>query len=205
MKTSDKLKILAMETCFNSKLSTKTKKKHLEYIKESDPYICIGYILDGKFYNLNEDGKRELKKRFLKEQGTNLTMRRKSVHSAIGATGSILSGGTGYIGYRLLKGLFSKCARACGMFGLNTTKRQYCLISCRVKVKQQEINELQKMIPKCGNDMKCKQRFIDKINKVKDSLPSLIQKQQKAKQFMLSHGKDTSKADTVQPGQFKPI
>jgi hypothetical protein len=67
MKASDKIKIMAMKCCSNSNISKETKIKHLEFIKEADPYVCLGYILDGKFYQLNEAGKKEIKERFLKE------------------------------------------------------------------------------------------------------------------------------------------
>ena len=205
MKASDKLRILAMEFCFNADIPKKTKIKQLEFIKEADPYVCLGYILDGKFYQLNESGKKEIKERFLKEQGTNLTMRRKSVHSAVGAVGNIVTGGTGYLAYRALKGLFSKCARACGVLGLNTTKRQYCLITCKVKAKQQEISALQKMTSECKGDQKCIQNLQKKIANNKESLQGLLKKQMKMKQFMVSHGKDMSKADNVDPNQMKIV
>ena len=194
-----------MEFCSKSNIPKHVKIKHLEYIKEADPYVCLGYILDGKFYQLNESGKKEIKERFLKEQGTNLTMRRKSVHSAVGAVGNIVTGGTGYLAYRALKGLFSKCARACGVLGLNTTKRQYCLITCKVKSKQQEIAALQKMTSECKGDQKCIQKLQKKIANNKESLQGLLKKQMKMKQFMVSHGKDMSKADNVDPNQMKIV
>ena len=51
------LKILAMAEVVESELPKETKKKYLDFIKENaDAYQCIGYILDGKFYNLNESG-----------------------------------------------------------------------------------------------------------------------------------------------------
>lgn len=98
MKASDKIKILAMEFCSNSKISKETKIKHLEYIKEADPYVCLGYILDGKFYNLNESGKKEIKERFLKEQGIRIPsqkeynrrqfqLRNPNLHKASAAVG----------------------------------------------------------------------------------------------------------------------
>ena len=67
---SNKIKILAMENVVKSKnLTPQEKIEYLNYIKEkASPHQCIGYILDGKFYNLNESGKKEIVKRFLKEQ-----------------------------------------------------------------------------------------------------------------------------------------
>jgi|LSQX01.3.fsa_nt_gb hypothetical protein len=127
MKNNDKLKILAMESCLlNDELSFKNKKKHLKYIKEeSSSYQCIGYILDGKFYNLTTEGKQELKKRFLKEQGYHPYRKTFFAH-AKGPTGAVIAGvGTGlhtgsvkksiiggtvglakWAGYRLIRGQF---------------------------------------------------------------------------------------------------
>ena len=84
------LKILAMESCVNSDLSTSTKKKHLNYIKEhADMYQCMGYILDEKIYNLTRENKEEVKYRFLKESRKT----RKTVHSVAGAGSGALGAG----------------------------------------------------------------------------------------------------------------
>jgi len=208
--TSTELKILAMESCINSNIPKKEKLDHLKYIKESaDAYQCIGYILDGKFYKLNESGQQELKQRFITEQGTALTMRRKAASSTVGAVGSIIgTGGVGYGAYRLLKGLFSQCARSCGMFGLNTAKRQYCLVSCKVKVKQKELAEFAKAASQCNqapNPEKCKKSVMSKIAKAKASLQQLMQKQAKMKAVMIQRGlgQKAEKADQTQPGNTK--
>jgi len=198
MKKSE-LKIMAMETCFMSDLSSKDKKKHLDYIKEADTYQCIGYILDGKFYNLNESGKQELKRRFVKEQTV-----RKTVHSAIGAVASL---GTFAI-YRGLRAMFDQCTKACGVVGLNTVKRQYCLLNCKIRVKQREISEVQKMMSQCnqtGNPEKCKQGLMKKMEKAKNQLAGLTQQLAKAKQYMVQKGKSMEKGDNVEPGKTKLI
>ena len=76
----------------------------------------------------------EDKIRVFLEQGS-LTPTRKSVHSAIGLVASVGTLGTGYLTYRALKALFSECARACGVLGHNSKKRQACLAACKDKVK----------------------------------------------------------------------
>ncbi len=200
MKKSE-LKIMAMETCFLSDLSSKDKKKHLDYIKEADTYQCIGYILDGKFYNLNEMGKQELKKRFIKEQTA-----RKTAHSVVGAAAGTLGGV--FAGYRVLKAMFDQCTRACGVFGLNTVKRQYCMLNCKIRVKQREISEVQKMMSQCnqtGNPEKCKQGLMKKMEKAKNQLAGLTQQLAKAKQYMVQKGKSMEKGNNVQPGKTKLI
>jgi len=147
MKTSDKLKLLAMEFVFNSDLPAKKKKQDLQFIKEkADPYQCIGYILDGKFYNLNEQGKIELKKRFIEEgkgkayRKTGFSIYGGAVAPALSAAGNIaaVAGDGGVISvpiypfYRAIRAAFNKCSGACGMFALNTPKRQICLAKCKV-------------------------------------------------------------------------
>jgi hypothetical protein len=81
-------------------------------------------------------------KNLITEQGS-LTPYRKATHSAIGigstAAGAIATGGVslaGYPGYRILKAIFSKCARQCGIFGWNSPKRQECLAKCKEEAKQ---------------------------------------------------------------------
>ena len=160
MKNTDKLRILAMETCINSNIPSKTKKKHLNYIKESDPYVCIGYILDGKFYNLNENGKKELKKRFLKEQND---VNRKHTMSQLGKSAGGIYGvasvvhyaaktkrimpvssllaiaimyGGGLIiwsTYRWIRSWFDDATKKCGTLKVNDPQRQICM----QKVKEQ--------------------------------------------------------------------
>lgn len=203
MKKSE-LKILAMEFCFNSDLPAKTKKKHLKFIKENaDGYQCIGYILDGKFYNLNDTGKEELKRRFVKEQST-----RKTAHSVIGAVGAGPIGAGAWAIYRGLRAMFNQCSRACGTFGINTAKRQFCMISCKAKVKQKEVAELQKSMNLCNqgnNPEKCKQKIMNKINKAKGQLQGLNQNLVAARQKMVQKGKDTTRGDDVEPGDTKIV
>lgn len=198
MKNSTKIKILAMESCFLSDIPAKTKKKHLEYIKEkADPYQCIGYILDGKFYTLNESGKQELKKRFLKEQ-SRLSVRRKS---AMSATAGVFLLPFAQM-YRMIRASFSKCTRACGVLSMNTAKRQYCMISCKVKSLEQEIDSFQKLIESCertSKPEKCKEKLEEKINKAKVKLEKAIKSQNKMKVIMARRKIETTRGDTVNP------
>jgi hypothetical protein len=89
--------------CSRIRLNKKEKIKHLEYIKEkADTYQCLGYILDGKFYNLNEQGKQEIKDRFIKEGKTK--ERRKTAMSVAGITGTgVASAGLGGYLYHKVK------------------------------------------------------------------------------------------------------
>ena len=139
MKKSD-LKIMAMETCFLSELSTETKKRHLHYIKEvADAYQCIGYILDSKFYNLDESGKQELKERFLKEDAKT----RKKVMSVAG----IIFDPIDWVIYRTIRRFVDECSKRCGTYQLNLEKRQNCMKKCREEGTE-KLNNLKKKIAK---------------------------------------------------------
>lgn len=75
------IKIIAMEFVFHSDLPKKEKIQALKLVKDDlNIHQCMGLILDGKIYKLNENGKQELEKRFVSEQ-EELTKYRKTVHS----------------------------------------------------------------------------------------------------------------------------
>jgi DNA-binding PadR family transcriptional regulator len=65
--TKTYLKMMAMQTLTESKLSKTNKLTLLNKLKEADMYQCMGYVLDQKIYKLNEAGKKEIKKRFKKK------------------------------------------------------------------------------------------------------------------------------------------
>jgi len=139
MKASDKIKVLAMESAFKSNIPKKQKIEDMKFIKEkADPYQCIGYILDGKFYNLNESGKKELKKRLIKEQ----MVRTKQAASVVGAAGTTLGVG---IAYKVARAILDKCQASCGTMGINGPKRQICIAKCHVVSSQQKLNKLRQM------------------------------------------------------------
>ena len=166
MKKSE-LKILAMAEAAESNLPKDVKKEHLNFIKEkADPYQCIGYILDGKFYNLNESGKQELKKRFIQEMDEPkrkeiMSQLGKSAGGVLGATraagdflktGKINSVGTilyiayTYAGglllwgtYRVIRSWFDKCTKACGTFKVNDADRQICMKKCKTEYEKKMV------------------------------------------------------------------
>lgn len=171
MKSSE-IKLLAMEVCMESDMTNSEKIKYLKFLKESSPYVSIGYLLDGKFYNLNEAAKLDLKKRFLNEQGYHPYRKTFFAHYG-GPTGSVVSGATKgaiiastgggakkaiaggvlgagaglaqWAGYRLIRSTFDKCTKECGTFKINNPKRQLCLFKCKEKRLEAEIGGLKKI------------------------------------------------------------
>ena len=189
MKASDKLRILAMEFCFNADIPKETKIKHLEYIKEADPYVCLGYILDGKFYQLNEAGKKEIKERFLKEQSESEAKRKeimsrvgKSIGGVVGAArvaSHLAKGGKvmplsffltialNYFGgwvlwssYRWVRSWFDEASEKCNKYGVNDLKRQICM----KKVKEEYKKKMQ-VLTKQGYKIKQTGRKLNKEEK----------------------------------------
>jgi hypothetical protein len=187
------LKILAMAEVVESKLPKDIKQKHLEYIKEkADPYQCIGYILDGKFYNLNEAGKLELKRRFVKEIDET---KRKEIMSHVGksAGGLAAAGGVGYhlisggkimpvsflvhiakyyaggfvlwATYRWIRSWFDKCSKACGTLKINDAERQMCMKKCKEQYEKKMIELTKKAYKIKKTGKKLSKEESDKIKK----------------------------------------
>jgi len=139
----------------------------------------------------------------VQEQG-DLTPTRKSVHSVVGAVGSVGTGGIGWLGYRLLKGAFSECARSCGMFGINTMKRQYCLISCKAKAAEKQLAYAKANLSKCKGDKNCLNNMKNGIAKIQNQVAILNNKRNDNRNQMLRKGKDNTKSEEVNPnGPFK--
>lgn len=184
MKNKEILEVIVFNSFMNDKISYDKYKEILEF---------VGEMTEKKALSM------------LKEQGTALTAKRKAVHSAVGAGVSLASGGTGYVGYRLLKGIFSKCARACGVLGLNTLKRQLCLAKCKVMVAQKEIQEVGKMMGQCtktSDPQKCKLSLQKKLLSAQNKLKAAQAKYQKIAQYGITKGKE---APEVNPDKTKLI
>ena len=195
MKTSDKLKIMAIETATIIDESADVKIKTMKYIKEkANPHQCMGFILDGKLYNLDEFDKMEIEERFINEQG-DLTYHRKTAHSvASGVAGAVTGGVLLFPIYRAIRAAFSQCTKACGVLSVNTSKRQYCMISCKVEQTQKEISMLQSYLSKCQDDS-CKSKISSKLAAAKQKLGKYLKKQAKMKSWMMKKGKDISNGD----------
>ena len=115
------------------------RNKLVKYLKETaTPYQCMGFLLDSKLYKLNENSESEVKYRFIREQSdphalkTSGREERKRASSIIG----VVSNPVGYLGYRSVKAIFSKCARKCGSFRINSPERVRCLAACKQQAKQ---------------------------------------------------------------------
>ncbi len=184
------LKMLALETCAVMDVPKNEKIKIMKFIKEkADSEQCMGYILDGKFYHLNESGKKEIKERFLKEQSESEAKRKeimsrvgKSIGGAVGVArvaSHLAKGGKlmpvsffltialNYFGgwvlwssYRWVRSWFDEASEKCNKYGVNDLKRQLCM----KKVKE-EYNKKMQALTKQGYKIKQTGRKLNKEEK----------------------------------------
>jgi len=62
------LQIMSMIVLTEMSISKEEKGKILEEIKSLDEFECMSFIMDQKIYNLNDKGREEVMRRFIKEQ-----------------------------------------------------------------------------------------------------------------------------------------
>jgi hypothetical protein len=100
---------------------------------------------------------------------------RKTTFSILGITLSIVgSGGVGWVAYRLIRSAFSDGTRRCGVFGVNTKRRQVCML----KVKLQQLQIAHKYV-KSDRKKKTIEKGIKKLKLRIDKLTKELKKKGK--------------------------
>lgn len=61
-----------------------------------------------------------------------------------GAVSGLIAGLLSYGVYRTIRGAFDQCSRSCGMYSLNTPKRQICMAKCKVLFYKKIYSEISK-------------------------------------------------------------
>lgn len=138
------LRLFVGQVVVESKLSKEAKLQMLNFIKEeaSDAQIKA-LLLDGKIVHLDEQAEEIVNERFdVSEAGGRVAKLRKSGMSLFGQT----IGGLGipWAIYRTIRSQFDNCTRKCGSYEINTSRRQHCMIQCKLSKAQQELKEVQK-------------------------------------------------------------
>ncbi len=127
-------------------------------------------------------------KRILNEQG-DLKYIRKSVHSGYEMGRTVLAGLAGLLGftnllygiapvigfasYRLIRTLFDKCTKHCGVFNVNTLRRQVCYTKCKLDTYKKVLAGQKALANKCKyskNPQKCDKIMGNKIEKTSKKL-----------------------------------
>jgi hypothetical protein len=147
-----KLRLFAAEVVVASKLSKPAKIQMLEFIqKEATDAQVKALLLDGKIVKLDEQAEQIVNNRFeVSEAGGRVAKLRKSYMTQYGSGGGV---NPAWLLYRAARAQFDKCTRRCGTFELNTSRRQHCLIKCKVQKLQKELQGAKK----AGDEKKAKQ------------------------------------------------
>lgn len=163
-------------------------------MKTKEIYECVvfnaymeGKISYEKYEKLNEFVKNKKltdKEKLIMEQYV-----RKTVHSLAGLA---VGGPVAWVAYRAIRGMFDKCAKACGTISINTFKRQLCMANCKAMSAKKELIELNKIANQCNgtpNPNKCKQKIAGTIKKAQQKLMAAQMELQKVKVAAVQKGK----------------
>lgn len=141
--TKKELQIFAGLIVTESRLPKQAKLQMLEWIQhEASKVDLMGFLMDGRIQHFNEDVEQVVIDRFLvSEAGGRVAKLRKSAMSVAGGTAYL---GVPYLIYRTIRANFDKCTKKCGTYELNTSRRQHCMIKCKVAKLTGELNAAMK-------------------------------------------------------------
>jgi len=137
------IRLLAGQIVVESKMSAAAKLQLLNFIKEEATDAQIkALLMDGKIVQLDEQAEEIVNDRFeVSEAGGRVAKLRKSYMGMAGAGGGL---NLYWVAYRAIRGQFDKCTKQCGTFEVNTSRRQHCMIKCKVGKFQKELAAAQK-------------------------------------------------------------
>ena len=124
------LRIIAGGIVIESKLSKQAKTQMINFIqKEATDAQVKALLMDGNIVQLDEQAEDIVNDRFkISEAGGRVAKLRKSYSSMSGQGFTIM-----WALYRKIRSLYDNCTRRCGKYELNTTRRQHCMLKCKVE------------------------------------------------------------------------
>ena len=130
-KIDKQLRLLSCEIIVESDMSKSSKIHLLNFIKEDETDAQIkALLMDGKIVKLDEQAEEIVNDRFeISEAGGRVAKLRKSVMSVVAVTSLY---GIPYLIYRTIRSSFDHCTERCGTYELNTSRRQHCMLKCKV-------------------------------------------------------------------------
>lgn len=125
------LRLIAAEMVVSSKLTKAAKIQMLNFIKEQATDAQVkALLMDGKIVRLDEQATEIVNERFeISEAGGRVAKLRKSYMSQAGSGGGL---NLLWLAYRKIRSLSDQCTKKCGTYELNTTRRQHCMLKCKV-------------------------------------------------------------------------
>lgn len=161
-----KLRLIAATVVVESKLSTPAKNQMLNYIKEQATDAQIkALLMDGKIVKLDEQAEEIVNERFeMSETGGRVAKLRKSYMSQLGSGAGL---NVFWLAYRKIRSLYDQCTKRCGKYEINTSRRQHCILKCKVAKAKAELEAAQKSgnqskIVKASNDLKKSEAILKK-------------------------------------------
>ena len=122
------LQVFSMYIVSESKSSKLAKLQLLNFVMEASEHQLMAFILDGQIIKTDEIDNQIIEDRFkVYEAGGRIAKLRKTASSDTGQ-GSLV----GWVVYRKIRSMFDTCTKRCGTYENNTTRRQHCMIKCKV-------------------------------------------------------------------------
>lgn len=129
------LQILSMATVSESDKSKLAKLQLLNFIMEASEHQLMAFMLDGKIIKTDELTEQVIEDRFrISEAGGRVAKLRKSYSSLTGVGFPVM-----WALYRKIRSIYDVCTKRCGKYEVNTSRRQHCMIKCRVEKYQAQL------------------------------------------------------------------
>lgn len=137
MQKDKDIKMLAIIRIMESDNTTKDIIKLLKFVKESTTDQIKGLLLYGKMMPQTDILKESVNsrevdivfERLISEAGGRIAKLRKSYMSQYGAGGGL---NPFWLLYRKIRSKLDACTKRCGTYELNTTRRQHCMLKCKL-------------------------------------------------------------------------
>ena len=155
------LHLIAGQIVVESTLTNPAKLQFLNWIqKEATEAQVKAFLLDGCITNLDDQAEEIVNARF--EAGGRVAKLRKTAARTAGAVGGV---NPLWAAYRKIRSTFNSCTRRCGTYEINSSRRQHCMIKCKVEKIQSQFNAAKT----AGNEKEAL-KMKGKLLKVKSSL-----------------------------------
>lgn len=141
--TKKELQIITGLIVTESKIDKEGKLQILDWLQnEASKVDIMGFLMDGRIKHFDESVEQIVIDRFaVHEAGGRIAKLRKTAMSVAGGTTYL---GVPYLLYRTIRANFDKCTKKCGTYEFNTTRRQHCMIKCKVGKLSAELSAAQK-------------------------------------------------------------
>lgn len=159
------LQLVSMALIEESNKSKLSKLQLLNFIMEASELQLKSFILDEKIVTIDEHCEEIITNRFkISEAGGRVAKLRKSYSSTTGVGFPVM-----WALYRKIRSIYDQCTRRCGKYEVNTSRRQHCMLKCKVDRYSAQVSAAKK----AGNDKEA-QKAEGKLLKAQAALKKSI-------------------------------